>query len=145
MTLEEFARVVRQVVTSLPQELKRHLHNVVIDVEEEPDPDMLRSLGFTEEEIAGGESVYGLFVPMPLPSDWSADAVDVHELPQRIVIFKRPLEEDFDDRRQLMIEIRKTVIHELAHHFGYTDRDLERFDAHPNPFGDAVQDPRSDA
>ena len=42
------------------------------------------------------------------------------------------------DRRQLMIEIRKTVIHELAHHFGYTDRDLERFDDNPDPFGDDI-------
>ncbi len=33
-----------------------------------------------------------------------------------------------------MIEIRKTVIHELAHHFGYTDRDLVEFDDNPNPF-----------
>ena len=45
----------------------------------------------------------------------------------RLVIFKRPLEEEFPDRRQLLAEIRKTVIHELAHHFGYTDRDLERW------------------
>jgi predicted Zn-dependent protease with MMP-like domain len=55
-------------------------------------------------------------------------------LPHQILIFKRPLEEDFRSRKQLMIEIRKTVIHELAHHFGYTDRDLEEFDDNPNPF-----------
>jgi predicted Zn-dependent protease with MMP-like domain len=30
--------------------------------------------------------------------------------------------------------VRKTVIHELAHHFGYTDADLEKFDDNPNPF-----------
>ena len=35
---------------------------------------------------------------------------------------------------RLRTEIRKTVIHELAHHFGLTDRDLERFDANPDPF-----------
>jgi predicted Zn-dependent protease with MMP-like domain len=57
----------------------------------------------------------------------------------RLVIFKRPLEEEFPDRRQLMIEIRKTVIHELAHHFGWTDRDLERFDDNPDPFGDDLE------
>ncbi|GBD37231.1 hypothetical protein HRbin36_02361 [bacterium HR36] len=66
---------------------------------------------------------------------WS-DAGDFHTMPHRIVIYKRPLERDFPDPQQLQIEIRKTVIHELAHHFGWTDRDLERFDNTPNPFGD---------
>jgi predicted Zn-dependent protease with MMP-like domain len=62
--------------------------------------------------------------------------MDVRDLPHRIIIYKRPLEEDFPSRRELMTEVRKTVIHELAHHFGYTDRDLERFDDDPNPFGE---------
>jgi len=66
--------------------------------------------------------------------------VDLADLPHRILIFKRPLEEDFPDRRQLLIEIRKTVIHELAHHFGWTDRDLERFDDTPDPFGGTVEE-----
>jgi hypothetical protein len=42
-------------------------------------------------------------------------------------IYKRPLEEEFTRRPELLRQIRKTVIHELAHHFGYTDRDLERW------------------
>ena len=50
-----------------------------------------------------------------------------HAMLHRLVIFKRPLEEEFPDPRELRDEIRKTVIHELAHHFGYTDRDLERW------------------
>ena len=41
------------------------------------------------------------------------------------------------DPKRLRTEIKKTVVHELAHHFGWTDRDLERFDANPDPFGDA--------
>jgi len=39
-------------------------------------------------------------------------------------------------RMDAVRKIRKTVIHELAHHFGYTDRDLEPFDDNPDPFGD---------
>jgi predicted Zn-dependent protease with MMP-like domain len=54
----------------------------------------------------------------------------------RLVIYKRPLEEEFADPMQLQIEIRKTVVHELAHHFGWTDRDLEKFDDTADPFGD---------
>jgi predicted Zn-dependent protease with MMP-like domain len=69
-----------------------------------------------------------------LASDYGGDFVDTDDMLHRLVIFKRPLEEEFPDRAQLLIEIRKTVIHELAHHFHWTDRDLERFDDTPNPF-----------
>jgi predicted Zn-dependent protease with MMP-like domain len=136
MTLKDFARVVARAMETLPPEFEQYLDNVTIEVEEEPDEETLRQAGFSEEEIEAGDSLYGLFVPMDLPTHWSGDAVDLHDLPHKILIFKRPLEEDFPDRRRLLIEIRKTVIHELAHHFGYTDRDLERFDAKEDPFGD---------
>ena len=121
---------------SLPEPIKQHLDNVVVDVEDEPDDETLSALGFTEQDRAEGDTLYGLFVPMNVPTSWSGEAADVLEWPHRIIIYKRPLEEDFASRRQLMIEIRKTVIHELAHHFGYTDRDLEKFDDNPNPFPD---------
>ncbi len=134
LSLERFSRIVAKVMETLPEELKPHLDNVIVDVEEEPDEETLRRMDFTEEEIAAGDSLYGLFAPMDLPTAWGADAIVPHDLPHRIIIYKRPLEEDFPDRRELMIEIRKTVVHELAHHFGYSERDLERFDANPDPF-----------
>ena len=83
-----------------------------------------------------GDTLFGLFDPLELPTMYSGDAVNPSEMLHRLVIFKRPLEEEFPERRQLSIEIRKTVIHELAHHFGWTDRDLEKFDDNPDPFGD---------
>jgi predicted Zn-dependent protease with MMP-like domain len=112
---------------TLPEELKQHLDNVVVDVEEEPDRETLLRAGLTEEEIADGESLLGLFDPLELPSAFSGDAIDTNDMPHRLVIFKRPLEEEFPDRREFVDQVRKTVIHELAHHFGYTDRDLERW------------------
>jgi predicted Zn-dependent protease with MMP-like domain len=127
LSLERFGKMVARVLETLPDEFRPHLDNVVVDVEEAPDEETLREQGFTEQEIADGESLYGLFAPMPMPSDWGGDVLDLHSLPHRIIIYKRPLEQDFPDRRQLREEIRKTVIHELAHHFGYTDRDLERW------------------
>lgn len=134
MTLTQFGKVVARVMETLPEEFRQYLDNVVVDVEEEPDLETLRRMDFTEEEIADGDSLYGLFAPIDLPTMWSGDVLDLRDQPHRIIIYKRPLEEDFPDRRQLMIEIRKTVVHELAHHFGYSDRDLERFDDNPNPF-----------
>jgi predicted Zn-dependent protease with MMP-like domain len=139
MSKKIFGTVVARVMETLPAEFQQYLDNVVVDIEDEPDEATLREMGFTEEEIAEGDSLYGLFAPLELPAAWSGDVVDLSDLPHRIIIYQRPLEEDFDDRRQLMIEIRKTVIHELAHHFGYTDRDLEPFDDKPDPFGDDIE------
>ena len=124
MSLRRFGQIVARVLETLPDELKQYLDNVVVDVEDEPDVQTLRRMDFTEEEIAAGETLYGLFDPLPLPD---TAGMDFDEPPHRIIIYKRPLEEDFPDKKELMTEIRKTVIHELAHHFGYSDRDLERW------------------
>ena len=131
MNMKKFAAVVRKAIDSLPEEITRHLENVVIDVEEEPSVEFLREAGFTDEEIDAGDSLYGYFMPLE-----GAAASEMLENPNRIIIFRNPLEEDFPERRDLLIEIRKTVVHEIAHHFGLTDRDLEKFDDNPDPFGD---------
>jgi predicted Zn-dependent protease with MMP-like domain len=127
MSLGRFGRIVARVMETLPEEFRPYLDNLVVDVEEEPDERTLRRAGFTDEEISAGETLFGLFDPLELPSLYAGDAVDVNDILHRLVIFKRPLEEEFPDRKQLLIEIRKTVVHELAHHFGWTDRDLERW------------------
>lgn len=131
MSMKKFAAVVRQAIDSLPEEITRHLENVVIDVEEEPSVEFLREAGFTDEEIDAGDSLYGYFMPME-----GVSASEMLENPNRIIIFRNPLEEDFPDRGELLIEIRKTVVHEIAHHFGLSDRDLEPFDDNPDPFRD---------
>ncbi len=140
MTLKRFGRIVAHVMETLPEPIKAHLDNVVVDVEEEPDRRTLRRAGFTEEEIAEGETLLGWFDPLELPTTWSGDAVNVNDMLHRLVIYKRPLEEAFPERTRFLTEVRKTVIHELAHHFGWTDADLEKFDDDPDPFGDGFND-----
>jgi predicted Zn-dependent protease with MMP-like domain len=142
MSMDRFCRIVARVMETLPEEFRPFLDNVVVDVEEEPDEQTLRKAGLTEEEIAEGETLLGLFDPLELPAMFGSDAVDADAMLHRLVIYKRPLEEEYPDPRQLRIEIRKTVIHELAHHFGWTDRDLEKFDDDPDPFGDGPGGPR---
>jgi predicted Zn-dependent protease with MMP-like domain len=135
MSLERFGRIVAEVMQTLPEEFKPYLENLVVDVEEEPDERTLREQGFTPEEIGDGESLYGLFCPFPIADGPDFGGVAPDDLPlHRIIIFKNPLEEDFPNRRELRREIRKTVIHELAHHFGYTERDLEPFESKDDPW-----------
>ncbi|VTS06463.1 metallopeptidase family protein [Tuwongella immobilis] len=137
LSMREFARIVRRVIDRLPPELHEQMENVVVDVAKAPSRKLLRESGLTDAEIDAGDSVYGLFIPMPMPL---TDGFDFFDQPHRILIFRDPLQEDFPDPQQLRIEIRKTVLHELAHHFGWEDSDLQRFDDHPNPFADDLDD-----
>lgn len=136
MTRREFKQLVAHVMQTLPKEFEAYLDNVVVEVADEPDYELLLRAGLTDEEIDDGESLLGLFDPLELPTPWGGDAIDTQDMMHRLWIFKRPHEEEYPDPKRLRIEVRKTVIHELAHHFGYTDRDLERFDDNPDPFGD---------
>lgn len=135
MSMSEFKRLVQDVMATLPDEIRPFLDNVVVDVDDWPDDRLLLKAGFTEEEIAAGDTLFGLFDPFEMPTD----GIDFTDHPHRLWIFKGPHEEEFPDPRRLRTEIKKTVIHELAHHFGWTDRDLQRFDDHPDPFGEADQ------
>jgi predicted Zn-dependent protease with MMP-like domain len=117
LSRKQFHDLVVATVDSLPEAAKKYLHNVVVDVEDEPGVQTLRELGFSDEEIDDGETLYGLFAPMP---GFTHDIDD----PRRIIVYKRPLEEDFPNQDELIEEIRKTVLHELHHHFGYTERDI---------------------
>ena len=118
---------------TLPAEFYPHLDNLVVEVDDEPSDELLRHAGLSDGEIEDGETLLGLFDPLEVPA-WGGDSVDTHDMLHRLWIFKTPHEEEFPDPEQLAIEIRKTVIHELAHHFGFTERDLARFDDNPNPF-----------
>lgn len=120
--MSRFKAIVREAVEGLPASIREHLDNVVIDVEDEPTVEFLREAGFTEGEIEAGEMPLGYFISFD-----GIDAGDLLDNPDRIVIFKRPHEEDFPDPTELVREIRKTVIHEIGHHFGWDERDMEAY------------------
>jgi predicted Zn-dependent protease with MMP-like domain len=96
-----FEEHVRRAVDSLPAKLREAMSNVEIVVEEEnaEDPDL-----------------YGLYLGIPLTERGTGYA---GVLPDKIAIYRLPLVEEFgDDPEVLEDEIRITVLHEIAHHFG---------------------------
>jgi predicted Zn-dependent protease with MMP-like domain len=96
-----FEEHVRLALESLPAPLRDAMSNVEIVVEDESseDPDL-----------------FGLYLGIPLTDRSEAYA---GALPDKIAIYQTPLEEEFgDDPAVLRDEIRITVLHELAHHFG---------------------------
>jgi predicted Zn-dependent protease with MMP-like domain len=131
MSMKEFKSLVREVMENLPDELRRYTKNVIVEVAEWPDDDLLRRADYSEEEIEAGDSPLGFYEGFEMPGL----EIDFTDHPDKLWIFKGPHEEEFEDPKRLRTEIRKTVVHELAHHFGWTDRDLERFDDNPDPFG----------
>ena len=70
-----------------------------------------------ENDLDPDETLYGLYEGVPR-TEWGADWV---AMPNRITLFRLPLEEDFPDPDDLADEVRITVIHELAHHLGIDD------------------------
>ena len=90
---------VRAALDSLPPHLAAALENIVVVVEDEhpDDPDL-----------------FGLYEGIPLPERGDMAG----ELPDRITIFRLPLEDEFDDPQELEREIRITVLHEIGHYFG---------------------------
>jgi predicted Zn-dependent protease with MMP-like domain len=96
-----FEEHVRAAFDSLPPELRKAMSNVEIVVEEEnrEDPDL-----------------FGLYLGIPLTERGEGYA---GVLPDKIAVYRIPLEEEFgDDPEVLEEEIRITVVHEIAHHFG---------------------------
>ena len=104
MGREEFERLVDAALDEIPDELASLIRNVVVLVEDDPpadDPDLLGLYDGVALTERGGEP--GM------------------ELPDRIFVYRNPLLDFCDDEEQLVEEVRITVVHEVAHHFGIDD------------------------
>ncbi|HXO21620.1 MAG TPA: metallopeptidase family protein [Thermoanaerobaculia bacterium] len=113
---EEFAALVEQALDGLPEEFADLLENVAVVVEEEPALEDLEDLGLDPEE----DELFGLYQGVPLAER------DSHylALPDRVAIYRGPILRHCENRRQVIREVRDTVIHELGHHFGLDEEDM---------------------
>jgi len=112
----EFEKLVAQAVESLPSSFLERLENVDVVVEDEPTEEELELAG-----IEPGGTLLGLYhgVPQSQRGPWYGNL-----LPDRIVIYQRPIEAAARDRREVRKEIRITLMHEIGHHFGLGEGDL---------------------
>ena len=114
-----FERAVREAMDRIPDAFLRHIQDVAILVEEEPPPEVLEDL-----EIPEGEALFGAYFGIPQAEK---SVFDVPVEPDRIVIYRRPLQDCCETLEELIEEIEITVVHEVAHHFGLDDEDLARY------------------
>jgi predicted Zn-dependent protease with MMP-like domain len=111
---QPFEELVEHALAGLPIAAQRLLDNVAIVIADEPN----------REQLAAGEDeddgLYGLYEGTAMTeyaADWSF-------FPNKITLFRLALEGDFGDPDELAAEVRRTVLHELAHHAGIDDARL---------------------
>ena len=115
LSLCQFERIVTESLNLLPAQLKNALENVVVVVDEWPSKDQLTNLG--EDDY---RNLLGLYEGVPKTERFNYNFT----LPDRITLFRRPLEEISNSRRELIHEIKQTVLHEIGHHFGLSEEEL---------------------
>ena len=105
-----FARLVRRALTELPPAFGERMRNVEIVTADEPEPG----------QIVQGRELLGLYEGVPLTERGYGEPY----LPDRISIFRGPIQRmSASPQRQAQI-VRDTVMHEIAHHFGISDERL---------------------
>ena len=110
-----FEELVDRALSAIPMPFAEALDEVAIVIEDEPTADQLGDAEFDPDA-----TLYGLYEGVPR-TDWGADWAAV---PNRITLFRLPLEADFADPDELEDEVWLTVVHELAHHLGIDDARL---------------------
>lgn len=111
----EFDQALEDALATIPDEFRRHLDNVMIEICDAPDPAFMREHGVPDDLL-------GLYVGIPLEDKVLAEPAA--PMPDRIFIFRDNLRDCCDTRDELIEEIRVTILHEIGHHFGMDEDQL---------------------
>jgi predicted Zn-dependent protease with MMP-like domain len=116
LSRKRFEALVLQALETIPEGIQARMDNVDIVIEDRPADDRYAAL-----DLEAGELLFGLYEGTPLiDRGITADPL----LPDKITIFQEPLEDACPTDAEIAEEIRKTVIHEVAHHFGLDESAL---------------------
>jgi len=113
---EQFEHLVAEAIDGLPAEFAEKLDNVEFIVEDSPRPE-----DYGERGVRPGGLLLGLYHGVPLTE---RSAFATAPMPDEITIFQRPIERICRTPEEIIREVRHTVLHEIAHHFGISDQRL---------------------
>lgn len=115
---QRFDQLVADALEEIPEPFRSRMENVAIVVEDAPTADLLASLGMSREE-----TLLGFYDGIPLieRGDWYNLAP-----PDRIMIFRRPIQAICTTAEEIREQVRITVLHEIAHFYGIDDDELDR-------------------
>lgn len=113
-----FERLVADALREIPEPFRSRLENVAIIAEEYPEPELLENLGMSPADTLLG---YYEGIPLTERGDW-------YNLtpPDRIILYRRPILAICETPEEIREEVRRTVLHEVAHFYGISDEELER-------------------
>ena len=121
-TLDEIRDIARAALKILPDELARHVTDVVIRIADFPDPGTERKMG-----LESPFDLLGLYHGVPVDQKsvtWAPEAMDM------IFLYRRPILDYWCETGDDLVEVvRHVLIHEIGHHFGFSDEDMERIEA----------------
>ena len=119
MTDEEFESAVQDAIDSIPDEFLDELENVAIIVADEPEEEDFEGDGYFTDE----GDLLGLYDGIAMTE--RGDSYVVGDYPDAITIFKGPHERLEGSRAEILEEVRKTVVHEIAHYFGMDEDQVD--------------------
>jgi len=118
---DDIAGIARQALAEIPAELRRQVRDLAILVEEFPDAETEAAMG-----LDSPFDLLGLYQGVSLDRKSVSDAPDDLD---RIFLYRRPLLDCWcETGESLEALVRNTLIHEIGHHFGFSDDDMERFE-----------------
>jgi len=117
-SVEDIVELAEHALGAIPAKLRREVRGVAILVEEAPDDELLAELG-----IENAWDLTGLYRGLPIGEK---AAGGTRQEPDMIVLFREPiLLEWIETGEELFNLVRTVLIHEIAHHFGFSDADIE--------------------
>jgi len=112
-----FAELVEQALAEMPEQFAQFLEEVPVEIKDRPSRKQLRSLGMEDDEL-----LLGLYHGRPRTE---RSVLDSAAMPDVIYIFQEDVELVSDSEAELVREVRTTVLHEIGHHFGMSEEDLD--------------------
>jgi predicted Zn-dependent protease with MMP-like domain len=116
----KFASLVERALAELPEQFGQFLEEVPVQIETRPSKRLLESMGMEEDEL-----LLGLYQGANLENRVETEG-RWSPVPNHILIFQEDIELVSDSEADLVREVRTTVLHEIGHHFGMDEDDLER-------------------
>jgi len=117
LSQEEFDTIATRAIERIPPELREYLQNIVISVQKRPSPELLEEMGMEPDD-----TLLGLYHGVALTD---RSAVEPPMFPDTIFVFQEPIEGICDTIDEIEEEIEITVVHEIAHFFGFDEERLE--------------------
>lgn len=123
LSQKKFEKIVDDAVAKVPRKFLDKLSNVAIVVQDFPSPEQLAKLGVkTEKGRARPYLLLGLYQGVPQTKRWGGGSF----FPDKITIFKKPIEYLSNSEEDVKRIVRDTVKHEIAHHFGMSEAEIRK-------------------